>query len=111
MGSPGAAVTQKSVNGDAEELAFAENGGSGLTILAAVVGKKHRIFKLAITASAAGIITISDGFNAVYHNADSGMLFVDFGIIGKLQNTANTAITLTNSGGGNISGHGTYKTE
>jgi len=90
---------------------FATNGGSGLSAIAASAGNKHRIYSLTISADTAGTITISDGFAAIYLPATLVPVTIDFGRLGRLQNTANTAITITNSGAGNVSAHGTYSTE
>ncbi len=91
--------------------AFAVNGTSALTILASAgVGLKNRIFKVVLTAVSAGTLTISDGFGAVYLPAN-GSVVLDFGPTGKLQATAATAITATNSGTGNVSAHGSYRKE
>jgi hypothetical protein len=92
-------------------LTFAASGASALTILpSAGATSKNRIFNMTITASAAGTLTISDGFGAVYAGATVPYV-LNFGVIGRLQTTVNTAITITNSGGGNVSAHGAYKTE
>lgn len=92
-------------------LSFATSGGSPLTAIASAgAGKKNRIFKMVLTADTIGTLTISDGFGAVYLTASTPVT-LDFNTIGQLQTTADTAITVTNSGGGNISAHGTYKTE
>lgn len=88
----------------------ATNGASALTVIAAVAASKHRIFRLTISADTAGTVTISDGFGAVYLPALAHMT-IDFGRLGRLQTTANTNITITNSGAGNVSAHGTYSTE
>ena len=116
MGSPGQAVTIKKIDGTeaiqpGENLTFAVNGASGLTVIAASPGNKHRIYKITITADTAGTITISDGFGAIYHIVNAGIAPINFGVVGHLQDTANIAITITNSGGGNVSAHGAYKTE
>ena len=88
--------------------AIAESGASGLTAIAAVADTKHRIYKLVITNSAAGNITISDGFGVVARPAN-GIIEIDFGEVGYLQDTANTDIDITNDGDGTVSAHGTYK--
>jgi len=104
-------IGKVNINGEnLPTLTFAVNGASGSTIIAASASNKHRLFKLMIAADSTGVVTISDGFNAVYMPAN-GTVNIDFGPIGKLQGTANTAITVTNSGGGNVSAHGTYSTE
>ena len=88
----------------------AANGASALTVIAAVAASKHRIFRLTISADTAGTVTVSDGFGAVYLPA-LAHITIDFGRLGRLQTTANTNITITNSGAGNVSAHGTYSTE
>jgi hypothetical protein len=103
-------VSVEEFNDRMPDTTVATNGASALTVIAASASNKHRIFRLTITADTAGTVTISDGFGAVYVPAN-GTVTVDFNPVGHLQTTANTAITLTNSGGGNLSAHGTYSTE
>ena len=89
---------------------FAVSGASALTILTASAGNRHRIFNMTVTANTTGTLTISDGFGAVYAIIGTPIA-LDFKMLGKLQTTVNTNITITNSGGGNVSAHGTYSTE
>jgi hypothetical protein len=103
-------VSVEEFNGKIPTTTFATNGASALTVIAASASNKHRIFRLTITVDTAGTATISDGFGAVYLAAN-GTVTLDFNPVGHLQTTANTAITITNSGGGNVSAHGTYSTE
>ena len=71
------------------------NGASALTILAAAgVDLKNRIFRITLTSSVAGAVVLSDGFGT-YQIAVGTPLMLDYGPQGKLQTTANTAITAT----------------
>ena len=89
----------------------AVTGASALTLLAAVASTKHRIFLLSITADTAGLITIADMTTPKCYLPANGSYVFDFGALGLKQGTANTAITLTNSGGGNLSAYAIYSEE
>lgn len=79
-------------------------GASALTILAAGgAGVKNRIFEVLATADTAGELTISDSVGSIQHISAGGQIVFDFYPTGIKQGTANTALTLTNSGGGNVS--------
>jgi hypothetical protein len=85
-------------------------GASALTLLAASASNKHRIFLLSVSADTVGLLTVSDGIGKHYCAANGQVVF-DFGPLGQLQDTANTAITITNSGGGNVAATCLYSTE
>jgi hypothetical protein len=89
---------------------FDVQGASPQTVLAtAGAGKKNRLHELTITSDTTGLITISDGVGRFYLLANMPMQIS--WIQGKLQSTANTAITITNAAGGNVTAEGTYNTE
>ncbi len=71
------------------------NGASALTIRgAAGAGVKNRIYRITLTSSLAGAVVLNDGFGT-YQIAVGVPLMLDYGPQGKLQTTANTAITAT----------------
>jgi len=71
------------------------SGASALTILgAAGAGLKNRIFRITLTSDTAGAVALSDGFGT-YQVAVGVPLMLDYGSQGKLQTTADTAITAT----------------
>lgn len=85
---------------------------SGNNLLAAAgVGLKYRIFLLTVSADTAGLITVSDFTNCKHYFAANGSITWDFGSAGILQGTANTAITITNAGGGNFGANVLYSVE
>ena len=92
-------------------VAFVQ-AASGNNILAGGGGSvKNRLMLLQITVDTAGTITIADFTTLKVYLPASGSFTWDFGTVGALQNTANTAITLTNSGGGNFTASVIYRAE
>jgi len=84
---------------------------SGSNLLAGVGSMKHRLFLLTITVDTTGLVTLSDFTNLkMYMVANSSCTF-DFQSVGALQTTANTNLTITNSGGGNFTAAVTYRDE
>ena len=74
----------------------------GLAILAAgATGIKHRIYKIILICDGAKTLTLSDGFGA-YYSASGVPIVLDYGSIGKVQNTAATAITVTSNNAANV---------
>lgn len=91
-------------------LSAVTSGASGANLLAAGSGStKHKIFYMILSVDTAGTVTLSDGMGVHYMAASSNVI-VDFRPIGFEQTTADTAITVTNSGGGNFSASLTYLT-
>ena len=88
-------------------------GASALTILAAGgAGVKNRIFRLRISVDTAGLVTIADFTTIKVYLPANGTYTWDFTETGGWkQNTANTAITATNAGGGNVTAYCTYKAD
>ncbi len=90
--------------------AASPSGASGANLLAAGSGTtKHKIFYMILSVDTAGTVTVSDGIGVFYMGAGTSVV-VDFRPIGLAQNTADTAITVTNGGGGNWSASLTYST-
>jgi len=86
------------------------SGASGANLLAAGSGTtKHKIFKMILSVDTTGTVTISDGIGVHYMTANVPA-YIDFRPIGLAQSTADTAITVTNGGGGNFSASLTYST-
>jgi len=71
------------------------NGASALTILSAAgAGVKNRVYRVTLTSSVAGAVALNDGFGT--YQVDVGIpVMLDYGPQGKLQTTADTAITAT----------------
>ena len=61
---------------------------------------KNFVVQIIISVDTAGLVTFSDGIGSVYLAANTPFS-IDF-IPAKPQDTANTAITCTNAGGGNF---------
>jgi len=81
----------------------AVTAASGNNILAGGGGAvKNRLFLLQISVDTAGLVTIADFTTIKVYMAANSSFTWDFGHIGVKQGTANTAITLTNAGGGNF---------
>lgn len=75
---------------------------AGLTILAAgASGVKHRIYKIILVSSADEVLTLNDGFGTYPCVAGLHMV-LDYGNIGKVQNTAATALKVTTAGAANV---------
>lgn len=86
-------------------------GASALTILAAGgASVKNRLYTVIVSADTAGLVTLSDSCGALYCAANGSVVF-DYGILGVKQGTANTAITATNGGGGNLAVVVIYKAD
>jgi len=89
---------------------FAVSGASPQTCLAgAGAGKFNRVHEITFSADTAGLVTLADGMG-VYYMAANTSITQQFKQ-GKRQSTANTAITITNAGAGNVTCAGTYNTE
>jgi len=85
-------------------------GASPQTLLAAAGASTYnRIHSMTISTDTAGLITVSDGICRVYAaiNTPVNIIFTN----GKKQTTSNTAITVTNAGGGNVAAECVYNTE
>lgn len=91
-------------------LFFDVQGASGATLITATAAKKHRLHSMVLSADTTGLVTINDGIGRFYITA-SIPVSVQWGTDGKLQTTANTALTATNAGGGNIACCGVYNDE
>ena len=86
------------------------SGASGANLLAAGSGTtKHKIFYCLLSVDTAGTVTLSDGMGVHYMTAGE-TIPIDFRPLGLEQDTADTAITVTNGGGGNFSASLTYST-
>jgi len=85
-------------------------GASGANLLAAGTGTtKHKIFYCLLSVDTAGTVTLADGLGTYYMTAGE-TIPIDFRPLGLEQTTADTAITVTNGGGGNFSASLTYST-
>lgn len=86
------------------------SGASTDNLLAASTGtKKHKIFYMILNVDTAGTVTVSDGIGVFYMGASTSVV-LDFRPLGLSQSTADTAITVTNGGGGNWNASLTYST-
>lgn len=75
----------------------------GLQVIAATVGKKHRINQLFITADVPCKVTGSDSVLTAGVNIDTAGIRLDYGSLGGiLTGTANTAFTLTSGVAANL---------
>lgn len=84
---------------------------SGNNIIGATASKKHRLFLVTISVDTAGTITLSDCTTLKAYMAANTSITLDFGAVGFLQGTSNTAIQCTNSGGGNFTAVALYSDE
>ncbi len=82
------------------------SGASAANLLAAGSGK-HKIFYMILNVDTAGTVTVSDGIGVFYMGAATSVV-LDFRPLGLSQDTATTAITVTNGGGGNFNASLTY---
>lgn len=116
-GKPAGAGTTGGLSADtstqiklATTSAIAAVASGGNLLAAGGAGIKHRLFTVIVSVDTAGTITLSDSCGAFYAGANTTTI-MDYGTVGLLQGTANTAITLTNTGGGNFKACVVYRDE
>ena len=81
-----------------------------VVVSAAGAGKKNRVFKVILTSDTICKLTISDGFGE-YYAAVGVPIVLDYGSVGKLQTTANTAVNVSATPGTNVGVLSLYTTE
>ncbi len=79
------------------EVSAISGPGTPVTILAAGTGTtKNTIYKITLTADGASSLVISDGFGT-YNIVEGVPVVLDYTPFGKVQNTADTLISITPS--------------